>query len=109
LIDDKYNEDIFRNIASKNKVYFDSTFKKLLELVREDNDKHLLKTIINGIKNDILTIVNYNDSMSFHELNNLSNKSDNDQNTVFLSKLINSHCRKVGYKISRVFFLTNSD
>ena len=109
LIDDKYNEKIFHSTAKANWIRFDDNFKKLLELVREDNDKHLLKTIIDWVKNDVLTIVNYNDSMSSTELDNLSNKSDNDQNTVFLSKLINAHSDETGYQISNVSFLTNTN
>lgn len=65
--------------------------------------------IINWLDNNILTIMNYNDSTSFLELNNLTTKTDNDKNTVFLSKLINKYSNKTKYKVSKVFYLTNTN
>jgi len=73
---------------------------KFYDLVKEESEKCLLNTIINWVQNNILTIINYNDSTSFLELNNLTDKTDNDKNTVFLSKLINKYKNETKYKIS---------
>ncbi len=83
--------------------------KNFYDLVSEQFDRHLLKTILDGVKNSVLTIINYNDSTSSIELDKISDKTDNDKNTVFLSRLINTYSEETLYKISKVFYLTNTD
>ncbi|MDQ7009012.1 MAG: hypothetical protein Q9M94_01840 [Candidatus Gracilibacteria bacterium] len=69
-------------------------------------EKHLSETLKNLLENDIWIIINHNDTLHPDELNNVSDKSDNDKNTVYISKLFNNFFEKYFF-IKRVIYLTN--
>ena len=70
------------------------------------NEKHLTKTLYNLLENDIWIIINHNDTLHPDELNNVSEKSDNDKNTVFVSRIFNKFS---DINIKRVIYLTNTN
>jgi len=70
------------------------------------NEKHLTKTLYNLLENNVWIIINHNDTLHPDELNNVSEKSDNDKNTVFVSKIFNKF---LDIKIKRVIYLTNTN
>lgn len=70
-------------------------------------EKYLSETLLNLLDNDIWTIVNHNDSLHPNELNNISDKTDNDKNTLYISKILSQYsCREINIK--RVIYLTNT-
>jgi glutamate 5-kinase len=82
--------------------------KLVWEILIDDyaDEKHLSKTIKNLLKNDVWIIINHNDTLHPDELNNVSEKSDNDKNTVFIAKIFNKY---LDIEIKRVIYLTNSN
>ncbi len=83
--------------------------KLVWEILIDDfaNEEYLAKSLSNMIKNDVWPVVNYNDCLHWGELMNVSNKTDNDKNTVFLSKIFQTHlATKV--RIERIIYLTNT-
>ena len=94
------------------KQYWNILWKNLLvwEILIDDfaDEKHLSETISNLIINDVWIIINHNDTLHPDELNNVSEKSDNDKNTVFVSKIFNKFLKKY-FKIKRVIYLTNTN
>jgi hypothetical protein len=61
------------------------------------------------VKNDILIIINHNDTTSNDELKNLSSKTDNDKNTIHITEVINKYSNEINMKIHRVIYLTNTN
>ena len=51
------------------------------------------------------SIINHNDVLSNDELNNISEKTDNDKNTIYISEVLNTR----NINIKRVIYLTNTD
>jgi len=84
--------------------------KLVWEILIDDyaDNKQLVNTILNLLENNVLIIVNHNDTLHNTELNNLSNKTDNDKNTVFLSKIISENLQNK-IIIKRVIYLTNTN
>lgn len=72
------------------------------------NEKHLAKTLKNLLENNVWIVINYNDTLHPDELNNVSEKTDNDKNTVFISKIFNVFFEKQ-LKIKRIIYLTNTN
>ncbi len=70
------------------------------------NEEHLSSTLENLLKNDIWIIINHNDTLHPEELYNVSDKCDNDKNTVFITKLFNKY---LDFKIKRIIYLTNTN
>ncbi len=84
--------------------------KKIVsEILLDDfaDEKYLAKTLYNLLENNIWIIINYNDSLHPNELENVSEKTDNDRNTVFISQIIQKYLTKK-IMISRVIYLTNT-
>ena len=94
------------------KQYWNILWENLLvwEILIDDfaDEKHLSETISNLLINDAWIIINHNDTLHPDELNNVSEKSDNDKNTVFVSKIFNKFLKKY-FKIKRVIYLTNTN
>jgi len=90
--------------------YQEFLWKKELiwEILIDDfaDEKHLAKTIENLLKNNVWIIINYNDTLHSDELNNVSEKSDNDKNTVFVTKVLKKY---LDIDIKRVIYLTNTN
>lgn len=111
LLDDYINADYVNSFIEK--VRDKSILKKLasniLWLVGEQKDKHLAYTIWNLVKNDVLVIINHNDTTSNDELKNLSSKTDNDKNTIHITEVINEYSYEIWIRINRVIFLTNTN
>ena len=61
--------------------------------------------MIDNIKNDVWSIINHNDALSDGELNNLSDKTDNDKNTIYISEIL----EQTNYDVKRVIYLTNTN
>ncbi len=110
LLDDYVNNEYITSIIWKlNKARALKGFaKQVIEIVNTKKDKHLAETISNMVHNDILVIINHNDATSEQELKNLSDKTDNDKNTIHVSDTINTYSKQVGLKVKRVIFLTNT-
>ncbi len=71
------------------------------------NEKHLANTLSNLIENNVWVIVNHNDALHKIEIDNITNKSDNDKNTIFLSKILFKNLK--WFTIEKVIYLTNTD
>jgi len=70
-------------------------------------EKNLAETLINLLDNNIWAIINHNDSLHPNELNNISDKTDNDKNTLYLSRILSEYSDNKVH-IKRVIYLTNT-
>jgi len=77
-----------------------------LLFLNKNKDKHLADLLIENFNNDLLSIINHNDALSSNELNNLSDKTDNDKNVIHISEALSRYSDVI---IKRVIFLTNTD
>jgi len=71
------------------------------------NKKSLEKIIADAKDNNIWAIINHNDSLHPNELNNISDKTDNDKNTLYLSRILSEYSDNKVH-IKRVIYLTNT-
>lgn len=78
------------------------------DLVNDEKNKHLVETIVNLVQNEVLVIINHNDALCESELKNISNKSDNDKNTIYITEVINRYCSKYNFIVNKVIYLTNT-
>ncbi len=93
------------------KLYWEYLWKNeiIWEILIDDyaDEKHLSKTLENLLQNDIWIIINHNDTLHSDELDNVGDKTDNDKNTIYVSKLLQKYSKNI--KIKRVVYLTNTD
>ncbi len=93
------------------KEYWKLLWKKELiwEILIDDyaDEKHLTNTLYNLLENDVWIIINHNDTLHSTELNNVFDKSDNDKNTVFISKLFHNFLKNK-IVVEKVIYLTNT-
>jgi Txe/YoeB family toxin of Txe-Axe toxin-antitoxin module len=61
--------------------------------------------LIENIENDVWSIINHNDALSDEELNKVSSKTDNDQNTIYIANIL----KDTNIQIKRIIYLTNTD
>ena len=71
------------------------------------NEEHLVNTLFNLMKNNVWIVVNHNDALHKTEIENITSKSDNDKNTIFLSKVLSKNLKWLS--IERVIYLTNTN
>ena len=85
------------------------TKKLVWEILIDDfaDEEYLASSLINMIENNVWPIINYNDSLHGNELLNVSNKTDNDKNTVFISQLIQTYL-STKIQVEKVIYLTNT-
>lgn len=110
LFNDELNEDRFlkRFPWNKKRQILLDWCKWLIDAVKEDSEKHIVKLLADNVKTWILSILNYNDSLSSEELKELWKKSDNDANVLYLSETINKHRKKTKMQVTKIVFLTNT-
>ena len=114
LLDDYVNRDYVDrkigkiDIPSKYIKFAREVAYKVLDLVHKNKDLHLLRVLEEHLRDDILAILNHNDGMSSIELSALTNQSDNDKNTVYISEIVNKYQEEIWFRIKRVIFLTNT-
>ncbi len=82
---------------------------RFYDLVNEKKDRHLAETLANLVRNDVLVIVNHNDTTSENELKNITARTDNDKNTIYISEIIEQYSAKIQLKVGKVIYLTNTD
>lgn len=111
LLDDYINTDYINTFIEKvrDKPILKKFANKILWLVSEQKDKHLAYTIWDLVRNQVLVIINHNDTTSNDELKNLSSKTDNDKNTVHITDVINNYSHEIWIIVHRVIFLTNTN
>ena len=111
LLDDYINTNYINSFIEqvKDRKILKKFASIILWLVSDQKDKHLAHTIWNMVKNDILVIINHNDTTSNDELKNLSSKTDNDKNTIHITEVINKYSQEINMKIHRVIYLTNTN
>jgi hypothetical protein len=111
LIDDFLNKDYIHSFIEKsNKRKILKRFSEyIISLINYDKNKHLINTISNLVKNNVLVIINHNDATSNEELKKISSKSDNDKNTVFITDIISTFRAEVGLEVNKVIYLTNTN
>ena len=74
-------------------------------ILSNKKDKKLQDVLIENLKNDVWSIINHNDALSDDELNNISDKTDNDKNTIYISEILQNS----NIEVQRVIYLTNTD
>ena len=79
--------------------------RRVADILSKKKDQKLQELLIENIKNDVWSILNHNDALSNEELNNLSDRTDNDKNTVYISGLL----KDTNLHIKRVIYLTNTN
>jgi len=108
LLDDYLNKEYIEKIWIENKDIL-SRIKHSLNFVANilnfRKNKKLAQTLIDNLQNDVWSIINHNDALSDEELNKVSSKTDNDKNTVYISKIL----QDTKYEIKRVIYLTNTN
>lgn len=111
LLDDYINVDYVNSFVDKknNRKILKRLSTDILWLVSAEKDKHLAQTISDLVRNQVLVIINHNDTTSNDELKNLSNKTDNDKNTIHITEVLNKYANEINLKIHRVIFLTNTN
>jgi glutamate 5-kinase len=82
---------------------------RFYDLVNEKKDKHLAETLANLVRNDVLVIINHNDTTSENELKNITSRTDNDKNTIYISEIIEQYSAEIQLKVGKVIYLTNTD
>jgi len=101
LLDDYVNRDYVDrkigkiDIPSKYIKFAREVSYKVLDLVHKNKDLHLLRVLEEHLRDDILAILNHNDGMSSIELSALTNQSDNDKNTVYISEIVNKYQEEI--------------
>ena len=114
LLDDYVNRDYVDNkmeqidIPNQYVTFARKVAYNILDLVHKNKNLHLLRVLEEHVRNDVLAILNHNDGMSSVELSALTLHADNDQNTVFISEIVNKYKKEISFRIKRVIFLTNT-
>jgi len=111
LVDDWQNESFILWLLErfKNHKRIISIIWKLISYLNREKDKHLIQTLDKLISQEVICIINHNDTLSSQELSKVSQKTDNDLNVVYICKIVSDFQKEIDFRIKRIIYLTNTN